>query len=400
MRVFCTGFSFSPLQAYGADPMRVLIDFTQIPLRRAGAGIYAENLVREILDLVPPGDRLFLLIQSDETVLPRLAAERGNVQLISVPAKILRNRVALMLFEQTVLPLLLLVHRIDVVHSLHYTMPLWSPAACVVTFHDLTMVLCPKLHTRGRRLLMPLYMRLAWRLADAVVFVSSATEWDAKRLFAPRTKKCVVVPLGVNGECFCLPGEDESQGRLRELGIDRPFLLHLGTLEPRKNLVRLVRAFEQTASEFPDYLLVLAGKLGWDYAPVLEAMRASRYSDRIRHLGYISEEQKRALLARCAMVAYPSLYEGFGLPVLEAMAAGAPVITSNVSSLPEVAGEAALLISPESVEELTRAMQSILRDGDLAARLRLQGLEQARRFPWSRTGEETYRIYRGVIRRL
>ena len=376
--------------------MRILVDFTQIPLKRTGAGVYAENLVRELHPLLPPGDKLFLLVQSDDSALPKLVAEADNVQLLSIPSRLFRNRLALMFFEQLALPGILLTHKIDVLHSLHYTSPLWAPAARVVTFHDLTMLLWPQLHTWSRRVIMPFYMRQSWQRADAILFVSESTKADAERIFPQSPKERVVTPLGVGSGAFAAVPAAEVSAELEKLEIRQPYLLFVGTIEPRKNLVRLIRAFEKIADEFPDCTLVLAGKLGWDYEQVVRAIVESRSREHIRHLGYISDQTRRLLLAGCSALVYPSLYEGFGLPVLEGMAAGAPVITSNVSSLPEVAGDAALQIDPFSLEELSTAMYRLLSEPVLAEEFRIRGRSRAAHYTWSTTAAVTYKTYRAV----
>lgn len=373
--------------------MKVLIDFTQIPLQRAGAGVYAENMVRALVPLAHPDDQIVLLMQSDERVLRNDLQGAGNVRILSIPRRLFRNRFALMLFEQIILPWILRVHRIDVLHSLHYTLPLWSPAARVVTFHDMTMILWPQLHTRARRLIMPVYMRLAWKRADAILFVSAATQRDAERIFPPSLGLRAVTPLGVSSDAFLVPPASDVQDALAAVGVSRPFLLFIGTIEPRKNLLRLIHAFETTADRYPDCTLVLAGKLGWEYEPVLRAIASSPVGARICRLGYISDVTKRALVAGCAALVYPSLYEGFGLPVLEGMAAGAPVITSNVSSLPEVAGDAAILVDPESTEALAEALREVL-NPSTAELLRKSGPRRAQLFPWSRTAVETWKAYK------
>lgn len=379
--------------------MRILVDFTQIPIRRAGAGVYAENLAHRIPAVLQGDDLLFLLLQSDELMLPRLLSDMKNVRLIFIP-RLFRNRLLLMLFEQFILPWILLTHKIDVVHTLHYTIPLWAPSARVVTFHDLSMLLWPQMHTRGRRLIMPVYIRLAWRLADVIIFVSAATRRDAEELLPPvhgrRDRRDIVAPLGVSFDLFRPPSVEELESGLASLQIDKPYVLFIGTIEPRKNLVRVIQAFEDVASHFPEHLLILAGKLGWDFDPVLQAMERSPLRERMRHLGYISEQDKRILLAGCSVLVYPSLYEGFGLPVLEAMAAGSPLITSNVSSLPEVVGEAALLIDPESVEQLTAAMMQLLSHPELAKKYGALGQERARMFSWENTAAETYKAYQSA----
>jgi glycosyltransferase involved in cell wall biosynthesis len=381
--------------------MKILIDFTQIPVQRAGAGVYAENLVRELPAFLRPEDSLYLLLQSDESELSALLGEMKNVRLLRIPSRFFRNRLILMFFEQLVLPWLLLRHDIDLAHSLHYTIPLWAPSTRVVTFHDLTMLLWPQMHTWGRRLIMPIYIRLAWRLADEIIFVSEATRSDAERLLPPVPGRLrAVIPLGISLEAFSGLSGNDSRNRLASLQVKKPYLLFIGTIEPRKNLVRVIHAFERVASRFPEQVLILVGKLGWDFQPVLEAIAHSLYRDRIRHIGYVSDQDKRVLLTGCSALVYVSLYEGFGLPVLEGMAAGVPVITSNVSSLPEVAGAAGLLVDPESVDQISTAMARLLGDPELANSLSTLGIERAKMFSWKKTANETYQTYLNAYRAM
>jgi glycosyltransferase involved in cell wall biosynthesis len=173
-------------------------------------------------------------------------------------------------------------------------------------------------------------------------------------------------------------------------------VLAVGTLEPRKNLERLIEAWAAVDPTLrADHVLALVGPCGWDDAPILEAARASG----ARLLGRVSEDELRALYAGCAAFAYPSLYEGFGLPVLEAMAAGAAVITSTTSSLPEVAGDAALLVDPQDTVAITTALARVLADGELRTELRARGPERAAQFSWDRTARETLALLRSIAAR-
>jgi glycosyltransferase involved in cell wall biosynthesis len=169
--------------------------------------------------------------------------------------------------------------------------------------------------------------------------------------------------------------------------------LNVGLIEPRKNLLRLVEAYE-SASDLRDYSLVLAGGLGWDYEPLLRHINESAAKSRILLPGYIHDDDLPALYSLAVAFAYPSLYEGFGLPVLEAMACGTPVVTSNVSSLPEVVGDAGLLVDPQSVGELSESLRRVLAHADLAADLRRRGRERAWRFSWHSTAQKTLDVYR------
>jgi glycosyltransferase involved in cell wall biosynthesis len=302
-----------------------------------------------------------------------------------------------MIYEQLVLPIVAWAKRADLIHSLHYTHPLLAFSRRVVTIHDLTFLLFPELHTRGRRIIMPFFIRRAIKNADAVIFVSKATQDDAERLIGIGRNLRRVVPLGV-AACPLVPQDDPaSEIYLSEMGVERPYLLFVGTLEPRKNIIRIVHAFERVAESHPNLTLVLAGKFGWHTADLAAAMENSLMRLRIRHLGFVTEAEKWTLLRDCAMLVYPSLYEGFGLPVLEAMAAGAPVITSNLSSMPEVAGDAAVLVDPTSVEEIASGVDHLLNNEATRHHLSERGLRIVENYTWQNTAAATFNVYRAVI---
>jgi glycosyltransferase involved in cell wall biosynthesis len=378
--------------------MRILIDFTPVPKQRTGVGMYAENLVKELTRLVDSNDMLLLLAQDDEIVLRGMVAGLPRVRMLVIPSKWFRKRFLLFGFEQFVLPFILFFHHVDVLHSLHYTHPIISPSRRVVTVHDLTFLLFPHLHTRFRRLVIPVFIKRAMKHSESVIFVSSATKTDAERLLSGGSGLRSVVPLGVDARLFESMDDAPVHKTLERLGLSHPFILYVGTIEPRKNLVRLIKAFEAIAPHHNQLRLVLAGRLGWNYTETLEAMKSSSCADRIRYFGFISEEDKRALLKSCEILIYPSLYEGFGLPVLEAMAAGAPVITSRLSSLPEVAGDAAVLVDPYSVSELTEALYRTLASSSERCRMRVAGRRQAAGLTWKATAALTYQVYLSVLK--
>lgn len=377
--------------------MRILIDFTQIPLDRTGVGVYADNLVAHLARLLCDRDTLILVVQSDDIMAFEALKDQPGVQLMAIPAGFFRNRAALMVFEQCVLPMIAWMNRADIIHSLHYTHPLLSFTPRVVTVHDLTFFLFPELHLRVKRLIMRFFTRRAMKHAAALIFVSKATQADAERMLPMGRNLRRVVPLGVADCPSELQQDRSSKAYLSRIGVAQPYLLFVGTLEPRKNIVRVVHAFERVAEKHPNLTLVLAGKLGWHTDEIVAAMENSPIRSRIRRLGFVSEAEKATLLRNCAVLVYPSLYEGFGLPVLEAMAANAPVITSNLSSMPEIAGDAALLVDPTSVEAIACAIEQIIGDVTLASRLREAGPAQAGRFTWQRTAELTYRLYRDAL---
>jgi glycosyltransferase involved in cell wall biosynthesis len=233
-------------------------------------------------------------------------------------------------------------------------------------------------------------IRPALRRAAALLCVSGATRADLVRLFPRTATKATTIPLAADAAFaapVALPGHPS---------LDAPYVLAVGTLEPRKNLERLIAAWSLLSdADRRGHVLALVGPTGWDAAPILAAAR-----DRgARLLGRVSEDELRALYAGASAFAYPSLYEGFGLPVLEAMAAGAPVLTSSVSSLPEVAGDAALLVDPHDPVAIADGLRRLLSDPALAEELRTRGRARAAELSWERTASETLALLRGMAAR-
>jgi glycosyltransferase involved in cell wall biosynthesis len=231
-------------------------------------------------------------------------------------------------------------------------------------------------------------IRPALRRAAALPCISEATRADLVRLFPYAQRKASVIPLAADpafSAPVATPGHPELEGK--------PYVLAVGTLEPRKNLERLITAWSaMNESARAGHVLALVGPVGWDAAPILAAAR----DNGAQLLGRVSEDELRALYAGASAFAYPSLYEGFGLPILEAMAAGAPVVTSNVSSLPEVAGDAALLVDPHDSAAIGAALTRLLGDPAFADDLRTRGRARAAAFSWERTARETLALLRAI----
>lgn len=373
--------------------MRILIDCTQIPLTRTGVGVYADELLKKLPNAISEKDTLYALIQDDDVALKEQLAHHKNIRVLLVTSRLLRNRLALGLYEQLILPWVLLYHKIDVVHSLHYTHPLVSPCPRVVTLHDMTFFVVPQMHTRARKLIMAFFIKKALHSAEVIAFVSDSTKTDAGRLFGNGRNIRLVTPLGVDPSIFTNFPQKQTDDTLFRLHINKPYILYVGTLEPRKNIEHLIRAFENIKQYNSSYILVIAGKLGWNYKGILKAIEESSSKENILRLGYISTEDKPILIAACNILVYPSIYEGFGLPVLEGMAAGVPVITSSTSSLSEVAGQAAVLVDPGSIEQLAAAMELVLSNTKYAESLRRAGRSRARDFSWEKTARLTYKAY-------
>jgi glycosyltransferase involved in cell wall biosynthesis len=183
----------------------------------------------------------------------------------------------------------------------------------------------------------------------------------------------------------------------RRYGLHKPFVLYVGTIEPRKNLTRLVTAFAQIHRQYPDLELILVGQLGWQYGSLLKAIEDLQLGSAVRRAGYVPDADLPALYNLARLLAFPSLYEGFGLPVIEAMACGTPVLTSNGSSLAEIAAGASCLIDPLDVNAITSGLLRLITDDDVHDRLRAAGLARAAQFSWQRAAAETVRVYDAVV---
>jgi len=372
--------------------MRVLIDCTSITRKKAGVGVYAKNLVEELTRLAQ-GPQYFVLVQDDDPELD--FSGRPGVTMIRVRAGVFRKLPFRFVLEQFLLPCLLLIHRIDVLHSLHYSFPLVRfGTKQVVTVHDMTFFNMPEAHQRVKILYFRFFIRADVRFADKVIFDSHSSMTDCvNRLGAPRRGTSAVVHLG-KSEAFRADLAASEIRRVREkYGLNGEFVLSVGTIEPRKNLSRLVSAFASICGSHPGLLLVIAGMKGWMYDGLMQTVKELDLQSRVIFTGFVSEEEKPFLIAAAKVFAYPSLYEGFGIPVLEALACGIPTVTSNVSSLPEVAGDAALTIDPYDVAELSAALERLISDDLLRERLRRESVRQAAKFTWAKTAMMTREAY-------
>jgi glycosyltransferase involved in cell wall biosynthesis len=284
----------------------------------------------------------------------------------------------------------------DVFHATNNVFPYRVRAARhVLTVHDLTLLLFPEWHPPDRRRLMTRELDPAVRRADHVITPSHATRIDVLKCLPVEPDRVCVIPEGVSGAFAPLPRERLTT-LLAPLGL-RPgeYLLFLGTLEPRKNLLRLLEAVEQAGPTIGP--LVVAGGRGWGDRQLRATLARLQRTGRVRALGYVSDSARPPLLGGARAFVYPSLYEGFGLPPLEAMACGTPVVTSSVASLVEVVGDAALLVDPRDVAALAAALRRIWEDDALRADLAARGRAQARRFTWERTARLTLDVYRSVV---
>lgn len=272
-----------------------------------------------------------------------------------------------------------------------HVVPLLHPAATVVTVHDIGYRFFPHQHTRRARLYLDASTRYSCQVAQQIIADSQATARDLAREYGVPRERITVVYPGLDPG-ITRAGNDEQRAVRQRYNLHRPFVLYVGTIQPRKNLRRLVEAFARLPSDLAGLDLVLVGQVGWLADEILAAIHAHHLEARVRLPGYVAQEDLPALLSAAECFVMPSLYEGFGLPVLEAMACGTPVISSDGGSLPEVAGDAALQFPATDVEALVAALARLLGDQALRQELAARGLAWCRRFSWASTAREVLAV--------
>jgi len=373
--------------------VRIAIDATSVPPAPAGAGVYAIELARAMAQRdAHDGYAVF----TRGTWFDEAAAGKRNWRIERIEAA---SRGRRLWWEQTRLPGALTRLGVDVLHSTHHTLPLRPMRARrVVTVHDVTFLRIPERYPPARRLYMQTMTRLAARVADAIIVPSMTVRGDVIDLLHVDAAKVHAV-YEAAGQQYRPLDREASMAVAQRYGATRPYVLSVGSLEPGKNRGRLIRAMHELRREGIDRALLIVGQKAWKYEEELALVRELGMDDRVIFAGYVASEDLPALYAAADAFAFPSLYEGFGVPVLEAMACGAPVVTSNVSATAEVAGEAALLVDPLSVASIRDGLRSVLADAALRARLSRRGMERAARFSWRRAADETHAVYERVLER-
>ncbi len=355
--------------------------------RSAGVHQYIYHLLRH---LGPDDDGLRYTVLLGEGELP--SGVTLPVSRSRWPTGRASVRVA---WEQLLQPGVLRRIEADLVHGPVFIAPVIASCPAVVTIHDLSFIRFPALFRPANRLYLTVMARLSARRARRLIAVSAHTAAETTRLLGVPPERIDVVYHGVDPAFRPLP-DDEVAAFRRRLGMPEQFVLFLGTLEPRKNLIRLLEAFARICNS--KIKLVLAGGKGWLYDELFARVEALGLEDTVIFPGYVKGDDLPLWYNAATMVAYPSLYEGFGLPVLEAQACGTPVLTSNISSLPEAAGDAALMVDPYDVDGLAQGLNRLLTDSLLRRELRERGLAHARQFSWPRTAQETARVYRRALK--
>lgn len=304
------------------------------------------------------------------------------------------------LWEQFILPRDIKNEGADVIHLPDYALPImdWSSRPYIITVHDLAFILYPETFSKGKLLTKLLLIKPSLAKARMIIAVSENTKKDLIDVYKVPAEKIRVVYNGVDVEQFKPLEKSGVNRRLKELNLTPGYILYVGTLEPRKNVPALIKAYKLLKEKYNiKERLVIGGGKGWLYDDIFKLVSELELIDDIVFTGYVKAQDLPYLYNGAKVFVYPSLYEGFGLPPIEAMACGVPVVTGNVSSLPEVVGDAGIQISPTDVDSLAEAIHKIISIPEYAAELSAKGLERCKQFTWEETAKKTMAVYREVF---
>lgn len=375
--------------------MRIGINTLSLPSQKTGGGKYISYLINSLCRLDRSNS---YSVFANRTNMPQFHLDNcSNFDMIDCGfmANIRPLRLG---WEQVFLPHQVKERQVDLLHSPGFIAPLGLKCRSVVTIFDMTFFLFPDRHTLSKRLYFGFFLPRSARKADMIIAISESSKNDIIRcLHLPEEKVRVIYP-GADESFRPVQDEEGLEQVKSRYGIKKDFILTVGVLEPRKNLDRLIRAFDLLLSKDGfDLQMVIVGKKGWAYQPILDLPDHLGLQDRVIFTGYVPEEDLPLLYNGACLFVYPSIYEGFGIPVLEAMACGTPVITSNVSSIPEVAGDAALLVDPYDIQAIAQAIEKLLGDEELKGKMKHAGLKQARQFSWEKMALLTLEVYKEIL---
>ncbi len=370
--------------------MRVGIDATVLHGEKSGVATYTEELTLALARLFPSDEFIWFSNRAVECA----AETPANIQIEC--SRLVPTRT---LWMQSALPSLAKARRVDVFHFTNSLAPLSLSMPYVISVHDMSTWLLPRFHTWKKRMVWQTLLPHAARKSKAVIAGSQSTAADIRSAFPFASGKVFVAPYAASSGFYPpRPGEDFTPA-LRALGVQAPYILAVGNLEPRKDFETLLKAFQQLRDQrrIP-HRLHLCGPRGWKNRALNELLLANR-DGTVRYLGYVSRQHLRALYCNADLFVYPSIMEGFGLPVLEAMSCGTAVIAASNSAIEEVAGNAARLFATHSVPALQQALMILLQDPAERERWRRLGLARASQFSWESTARRTMEIYRSVVER-
>ena len=340
---------------------------------RTGVEWYSYFLIQEFKKIVPADTRVILYVQGEPLADLLPLPPNWEIKILRWPFRFWT------IFR---LSWEMLTHKPDIFFSPANILPFFTPAKTFTTIHDIGFKRFPECYGAGERRLQNFGVRHALRKADKIFTPSEFTKSELLTVYSAPAEKIAVTPLGYNTITATTVAET-VHGILREHRIEKPYFLFIGRKDAKKNIAGIIEAFKIFRKKNPGYSLVLAGP---------GKLQITNDELQITDIGWVDTEEKQALLKNCEAFIFPSLYEGFGLPILESFAAGTPVVTSNCASMPEVAGDAAILVNPKSSQEIADAMEKITKNPDLKSELIRRGTERLKNFSWIKCAKQTFEI--------
>lgn len=372
--------------------MRIAIDLIPITGKEAGLQRYAQQLVKGLAEFDKKNDYILLL---NEKAYDFFYVKQSNFKNIKVktPPKIH------FFWEQVYLPLHTLFKNFDILHFPVSAPPYFqfSSLKTIVTMHDLTFIIYPETMTKISRLYWTFFMKRGVKTAKKIIADSKSTKDDLIKHYNIPEEKVKVIHAALTRNFSTSLEASNFQSVKDEYGLPEKYLLYVGTLEPRKNVRRLVQAFHKAKSKKRFiHKLVITGKKGWLFSEIFETVEKLRLGSEVIFTGFVPDEDLPGIYSGAEIFVFPSLYEGFGLPPLEAMSYGVPVLVSNSSSLPEVVGDAGILVNPEDIDDIANGILRLVEDQNLRNQLKEKGLQQAQKFSLERMAKETLEVYEEV----
>lgn len=371
--------------------MRIAIDLIPITGRDAGFQRYAQQLVKGIADFDKKNEYVLLL---NEKVYGLLAVRQDNFTNIKVktPPKIH------FFWEQVYLPFRAIFESFDILHFPVSAPPYFqlSSTKIIVTVHDLTFILYPETMTKISRFYWSFFMSRGVKTAKRIIADSKSTKDALIMHYNISLEKVQVIPLALSNFCSSILVSD-FQTIKEKYGLPEKYFLYIGTLEPRKNVKRLLQAFHKAKSKKGiSHKLLVVGKRGWLFSEIFETVENLGLENEVIFTGFVPDEDLPGIYSGAEVFVFPSLYEGFGLPPLEAMSYGVPVLASNSSSLPEVVGDAGILVNPENPDDIADGILQLVANRSLRNQLKERGLRQAQKFSLERMAKKTLEVYEEV----
>jgi glycosyltransferase involved in cell wall biosynthesis len=369
--------------------MKIAFDARCLLGKRTGVGRYLLNLIKRMSSL--RGEIEFNLFV-DESIKKVHFGDKNNISIKKINAPNL-------LWKNIRLPFALMSDKAHLVHLPSYTIPFWAPCPTIVTIHDVIFAFHPEWCSKKQHIRFKHLVRLSAKKANAIIVVSNSTKKELLDLTKISEDKIYLTYLAAD-EIF-KPNKDPLvlENLRQKYNFKEDYILHVGSLHPRRNIERIINAFSHLKKEIDKKIIFILVGQWFDKKNKLNDMaKKLNIINYIKHIDYVPDDDLVKLYNFADLFIYPSLYEGFGLPVLEAMACGTPVITSNISSLPEITGDAAFLVDPYNVYEMKEAMKSILLEKELHSRLIEKGFKKIKNYTWNKAAEKTLEIYKNVIK--